>query len=231
MHNIDQTEIAKFDAVAKNWWDLSGEFKPLHQINPLRVGYILSQSGDLRGKKVLDVGCGGGILSESLARAGALVTAIDMSEVALVTAQNHAQQAGLNIDYQNITAEALAATGAKFDLITCMEMLEHVPEPASIIHSLAQLGRAGADVFVSTINKNAKSFLFAIVGAEYILNLVPRGTHDFKKFIRPEDLCQMLRHEKMCVHNLMGLHYNPITQKYWLAENIDVNYMLYARLP
>lgn len=231
MHNIDQTEIAKFDAVAKNWWDLTGEFKPLHQINPLRVGYILSQSGDLRGKKVLDVGCGGGILSESLARAGALVTAIDMSEVALATAQNHAQQAGLNIDYQNITAEALAATGAKFDLITCMEMLEHVPEPASIIHSLAQLGRAGADIFVSTINKNPKSFLFAIVGAEYILNLVPRGTHDFKKFIRPEDLCQMLRHEKMTVHNLMGLHYNPITQKYWLAENIDVNYMLYARLP
>lgn len=230
--NIDPSEIDKFDAVAENWWDTTGDFKPLHDINPFRLNYIDQRVGGLAGKRVLDVGCGGGILSESMAKKGATVTGIDLSTVALKTAQSHAQSEGVDMDYIETTVEDFAQKHPhSFDVVTCMEMVEHVPDPASVVASCAKLVKSGGHVMLSTINRNPKAFLFAIVGAEYILNLVPKGTHDIKKFIRPSELTEMTRQSGLHMHHITGLHYNPITKRYWLADNVDVNYMMHTTLP
>jgi len=225
--NFDQAELDKFGALAQRWWDREGEFKPLHDINPLRLTFIEEQSGALAGRKVLDVGCGGGILSEAMARRGADVTGIDLSEAPLSVAKMHLEESGLDVDYQHISVEALAAMApASFDVVTCMEMLEHVPDPASVVQACARLVKPGGHVFFSTINRNPKSYLFAIVGAERILNLLPKGTHDFKRFIRPSELAHWTRAAELTTERLKGLHYNPLTQHYWLSRNVDVNYMV-----
>lgn len=228
--NVDPSEIAKFEALADKWWDMNSEFKPLHQINPLRLNWIDERVG-LAGKRVLDVGCGGGILAESMAKRGAEVLGIDMGAAPLAVAQLHAQQTGVkNISYQQIPVEQLAEQQPhSFDVVTCMEMLEHVPDPASIIQACQRLVKADGHVFFSTINRNPKSYLFAIVGAEYVLQLLPKGTHDYKKFIRPSELATWIRTAKLTLKESTGLHYNPITKFYWLAPNVDVNYMVYTR--
>lgn len=229
MSNLDPTEIEKFNAIGTRWWDKTGEFKPLHEINPYRLNYIIQRTGDLKGKRVLDIGCGGGILSESMAIQGAIVTGIDLGEAGLNAGRAHAEQVNIEVDYRLIAAEALAEEAPEsFDLITCMEMLEHVPDPQSILHACAKLAKPNADVILSTINRNPKAWLFAIAGAEYILNLVPRGTHDFKKFIKPSELCEYAYNAHLERQHSMGLHYNPLTKHYWLAENIDVNYMIHT---
>lgn len=230
--NIDPSEIDKFDAVAAHWWDTTGDFKPLHDINPFRLNYIDQRVGGLAGQRVLDVGCGGGILSESMAKKGATVTGIDLSTVALKTAQEHAQSEGVDMDYIETTVEDFAEQNPhRFDVVTCMEMVEHVPDPASVIASCAKLVKPGGHVMLSTISRNPKAFLFAIVGAEYVLNLVPKGTHDIKKFIRPSELTNMARQSGLDMRHITGLHYNPITKRYWLADNVDVNYMMHTTLP
>lgn len=228
--NVDPSEIAKFEALADKWWDMNSEFKPLHQINPLRLNWIDERVG-LAGKRVLDVGCGGGILAESMAKRGAEVLGIDMGAAPLAVAQLHAQQTGVkNINYQQIPVEQLAEQQPhSFDVVTCMEMLEHVPDPAAIIQACQRLVKADGHVFFSTINRNPKSYLFAIVGAEYVLQLLPKGTHDYKKFIRPSELATWIRAAKLTLKESTGLHYNPITKFYWLAPNVDVNYMVYTR--
>jgi 2-polyprenyl-6-hydroxyphenyl methylase/3-demethylubiquinone-9 3-methyltransferase len=228
--NVDPSEIAKFEALADKWWDMNSEFKPLHQINPLRLNWIDERVG-LAGKRVLDVGCGGGILAESMAKRGAEVLGIDMGAAPLAVAQLHAQQTGVkNISYQQIPVEQLAEQQPhSFDVVTCMEMLEHVPDPAAIIQACQRLVKADGHVFFSTINRNPKSYLFAIVGAEYVLQLLPKGTHDYKKFIRPSELATWIRTAKLTLKESTGLHYNPITKFYWLAPNVDVNYMVYTR--
>jgi len=228
--NVDPSEIAKFEALADKWWDMNSEFKPLHQINPLRLNWIDERVG-LAGKRVLDVGCGGGILAESMAKRGAEVLGIDMGAAPLAVAQLHAQQTGVkNISYQQIPVEQLAEQQPhSFDVVTCMEMLEHVPDPAAIIQACQRLVKADGHVFFSTINRNPKSYLFAIVGAEYVLQLLPKGTHDYKKFIRPSELATWIRAAKLTLKESTGLHYNPITKFYWLAPNVDVNYMVYTR--
>jgi 2-polyprenyl-6-hydroxyphenyl methylase/3-demethylubiquinone-9 3-methyltransferase len=228
--NVDPSEIAKFEALADKWWDMNSEFKPLHQINPLRLNWIDERVG-LAGKRVLDVGCGGGILAESMAKRGAEVLGIDMGAAPLAVAQLHAQQTGVkNISYQQIPVEQLAEQQPhSFDVVTCMEMLEHVPDPAAIIQACQRLVKADGHVFFSTINRNPKSYLFAIVGAEYVLQLFPKGTHDYKKFIRPSELATWIRTAKLTLKESTGLHYNPITKFYWLAPNVDVNYMVYTR--
>jgi len=232
MNNVDPAEIQKFNAVASKWWDLNGEFKPLHEINPLRLEYIEERVGALDGRKVLDVGCGGGILSESMAARGAKVTAIDLSPDALQVAKLHLYESGHSIDYREIPAEELAEElPGTFDVVTCMEMLEHVPDPSSIIAACAKLVKPGGHIVFSTINRSAKSFLFAIVGAEYVLNLVPRGTHEYSKFIRPSELAEWVRTAKLERHNLTGMHYNPVTKHYWLADNVDVNYFMHTTKP
>lgn len=226
MSNVDHAEIAKFEALAHRWWDRESEFKPLHEINPLRVNWIDEHIG-LAGKKVLDVGCGGGILSESMARRGAQVTGIDMGEAPLSVARLHQLESGLNIDYRQVTAEALAEElPGQFDIVTCMEMLEHVPDPASVIRSCAQLVKPGGQVFFSTLNRNPKSYLLAIIGAEYLLNMLPRGTHDFKKFIRPSELSAWCRATGLDVKDIIGTTYNPLTKFYKLSADVDVNYMI-----
>lgn len=227
VHNVDHEEIAKFEAVASRWWDLEGEFKPLHRINPLRLGYIAERSGGLFGKKVLDVGCGGGILSEAMALRGASVTAIDMGEAPLAVARLHQLESGVEVDYRQCTVEALAAEmPGQFDVVTCLEMLEHVPDPASVIHACHTLVKPGGQVFFSTINRNPKAYLLAIVGAEYLLKLLPRGTHDFKKFIRPSELGAWCRASGLAVEDIVGLTYNPLTRHYKLGTDVDVNYMI-----
>ena len=228
--NVDPSEIAKFEALADKWWDMNSEFKPLHQINPLRLNWIDERVG-LAGKRVLDVGCGGGILAESMAKRGAEVLGIDMGAAPLAVAQLHAQQTGVkNISYQQIPVEQLAEQQPhSFDVVTCMEMLEHVPDPAAIIQACQRLVKADGHVFFLTINRNPKSYLFAIVGAEYVLQLLPKGTHDYKKFIRPSELATWIRTAKLTLKESTGLHYNPITKFYWLAPNVDVNYMVYTR--
>jgi len=227
--NIDQQEIAKFDERAYGWWDPQGEFKTLHDINPLRLNFIDERTG-LRGKRVLDVGCGGGILAESMAKQGATVTAIDMAEAPLVVARVHSLESGLTIDYRHITAEELAASEpAGFDVVTCMELLEHVPDPASLIRACATLVKPGGPVFFSTLNRTPKAYLHAVLGAEYLLRILPKGTHDYSKFIRPSELDTWVRAAGLQVHELIGLHYNPVTQHYWLAPGVDVNYMAYCR--
>lgn len=226
MSNVDHAEIAKFEALAHRWWDRESEFKPLHEINPLRVNWVDERVG-LAGKKVLDVGCGGGILSEAMALRGATVTAIDMGEAPLSVARLHQLESGVQVDYRQSTAEALAAEmPGQFDVVTCLEMLEHVPDPASVIAACQRLVKPGGQVFFSTINRNPKAYLLAIVGAEYLLKLLPRGTHDFKKFIRPSELGAWCRHSGLAVKDIVGLTYNPLSKTYKLGSDVDVNYMI-----
>ncbi|UQY42980.1 bifunctional 2-polyprenyl-6-hydroxyphenol methylase/3-demethylubiquinol 3-O-methyltransferase UbiG [Mixta hanseatica] len=230
MNNVDQAEIAKFEAVASRWWDLEGEFKPLHRINPLRLGYIAQHAGGLFGKKVLDVGCGGGILAESMAREGAQVTGLDMGAEPLEVARLHALESGVKLDYVQQTVEDHAEQHAgSYDVVTCMEMLEHVPDPRSVVLACARLVKPGGDVFFSTINRNAKSWLMAVVGAEYVLRMVPRGTHDAKKFIRPAELLHWVDETPLREKHIIGLHYNPLRDSFRLAPGVDVNYMLHTR--
>ena len=228
--NVDPSEIAKFEALAAKWWDMNSEFKPLHQINPLRLNWI-DERVSLAGKRVLDVGCGGGILAESMAKRGASVLGIDMGQAPLAVAQLHAQQQQVqDIEYRQVTVEQLAEEQPhSFDVVTCMEMLEHVPDPASIVQACQKLVKPDGHVFFSTINRNPKSYLFAIVGAEYVLQMLPKGTHDYKKFIRPSELATWIRAAQLQLKESTGLHYNPITKYYWLAPNVDVNYMVYTR--
>lgn len=225
--NVDRAEIAKFEALAERWWDANSEFKPLHQINPLRLNWIDDRVG-LAGQRVLDVGCGGGILAESMARRGAQVLGIDMGEAPLSVARLHAAQHGVtSVTYQHSTAEALAdAQPESFDVVTCLEMLEHVPDPAAVVAACARLVKPGGRVFFSTINRNPKSWLFAIVGAEYVLNMLPRGTHEYAKFIRPAELGRWVRAAELRLDEMTGLHFNPLSGRYWLASNVDVNYMI-----
>lgn len=224
--NADPAELAKFSDLAHRWWDTNSEFKPLHQINPLRLQWIQSLA-PLQGQRVLDIGCGGGILSDAMARAGAQVLGIDLATKALKVAQLHALEAQTpNVSYREVSAEALATEApGSFDVVTCMEMLEHVPDPASVVQACATLVKPGGRVFFSTINRNPKSFLFAVVGAEYVLNLLPRGTHEYKKFIRPSELASHLRAAGLTLNATRGLQYNPLTQRYWLDGDTSVNYM------
>jgi 2-polyprenyl-6-hydroxyphenyl methylase/3-demethylubiquinone-9 3-methyltransferase len=228
--NLDRAELDKFSELAHRWWDPNSEFKPLHQINPLRLDWIERLSGGLARKRVLDVGCGGGILSESMARLGALVTGIDMAEKPLKVAQLHALEADISMDYQLIAAEDLAqAVPASFDVVTCMEMLEHVPDPASIVQACATLVKPGGRVFFSTLNRNPKSYLFAIIGAEYVLRLLPKGTHDYQKFIKPSELARYVRAAGLESEQLLGMSYNPLTQVYKLGTDTAVNYLMACR--
>jgi len=227
--NVDHNEISKFEELAHRWWDPDSEFKPLHDINPLRLDYIDARAR-IAGKQVLDVGCGGGILAESMARRGAEVTGIDMGETPLSVAKLHMLESGVKVDYRRITAEELAAERpASYDVVTCMEMLEHVPDPGSVIAACARLVRPGGHVFFSTINRNPKAFLFAIVGAEYVLNMLPKGTHEFAKFIRPSELASWARAAELDVQDITGMTYNPLTKHYRLGRDVDVNYLMYTR--
>lgn len=229
MENVDYAELEKFETIAERWWDRNSEFKPLHDINPLRLNFI-DQRCSLAGKKVLDVGCGGGILSESMAQRGAQVTAIDMAETPLAVARIHQQKSGVDIDYRQTTAEQLAQEHPQhFDIVTCLEMLEHVPAPASVIQACADLVKPQGHVFFSTINRNPKSFLFAIVGAEYVLNLLPKGTHEYNKLIRPSELAAWAREAKLNVNELIGMTYNPLFKRYKLEKNVDVNYLVHTQ--
>ncbi|MBV8502517.1 MAG: bifunctional 2-polyprenyl-6-hydroxyphenol methylase/3-demethylubiquinol 3-O-methyltransferase UbiG [Paucibacter sp.] len=230
--NADPQELAKFGELAHRWWDPESEFKPLHQINPLRLNWIDSLA-QLAGKKVLDVGCGGGILTDSMARKGANALGIDLSIKPLKVAQLHAMEAGTeNVDYREVAVEALAAEApASFDVVTCMEMLEHVPDPASVVRALGQLVRPGGWVFLSTLNRNVKSFMLAIVGAEYLLKMLPAGTHEYARFIKPSELAQMCREAGLELHSAKGLSYNPLTQAYKLGSDTDVNYLLACKRP
>ena len=229
-NNTDPAEIAKFEALASRWWDPHSEFKPLHDINPLRLDYINRLCGGLEGKRVIDVGCGGGILAESMAETGAQVSGIDMGEAPLSVAKLHGLESGVHVDYQHTTAEAMTEEHAgEFDVVTCMELLEHVPDPASTIAACTQLAKPGGSVFFSSINRNPKSYLFAIIGAEYILRLLPKGTHDFSKFIKPSELENWARHAGLALHDLTGMSYNPFSQQYSLGRDLDVNYLAYCR--
>ena len=228
--NLDHDEVKKFDDLAAKWWDPDGEFKPLHQINPLRVGFI-NERANLEGIKVLDVGCGGGILAEALSKLGAQVTGIDASEQTIGVAQNHSNAVGSNVSYYQTTIEEFIANKPeeKFDVITCLEMLEHVPSPEEIIKTCSTILKDDGDIFFSTINRNPRSYLFAIVGAEYILNLLPKGTHDYQKFIKPSELAKWIRDARLSQIETIGLSYNPITDNYWLGKDIQVNYMVHAK--
>ena len=227
--NVDSAEVAKFEALASRWWHRNSEFKPLHDINPLRVEYI-DRRANLKGKTVVDVGCGGGILSESMAQRGAIVTGIDMGESPLAVAKLHKLESGVEVDYQQTTAEQLAAERpAAFDVVTCLEMLEHVPDPASVIKACADLVKPGGHVFFSTINRNPKSYLFAIVGAEYLMRLLPKGTHEYSKFIRPSELESWIRAADLNLRELTGMSYNPLSKRYTLGYDIDVNYLMHCQ--
>jgi 2-polyprenyl-6-hydroxyphenyl methylase/3-demethylubiquinone-9 3-methyltransferase len=228
--NFDAAELAKFSALAHRWWDPTSEFRPLHEINPLRLAHIERLASGLAGKRVLDVGCGGGILAEAMAQRGANVTGIDLAEKPLKVAMLHRLETGSAVDYRLVAAEALAEESPEsFDVVTCMEMLEHVPDPASIVRACARLAKPGGCVFFSTINRNPKSFLFAIVGAEYILRLLPRGTHEYAKLIRPSELAGHCRAAGLSVNDLTGMTYNPLTKVYSLGRDVDVNYLVAAR--
>lgn len=229
-HNVDHAEIAKFDALASRWWDREGDFKPLHDINPLRLGFIDAHVS-LAGKRVIDVGCGGGILSEAMAMRGAEVTGIDLGEAPLAVARLHQQESGVEVDYRCISVEAMAAAhSGEFDVVTCLEMLEHVPDPASVIAACARLVKPGGHLFFSTINRNPKSYAFAIVGAEYVLGLLPKGTHDYRKLIRPSELSGWCRQSGLRLQDQTGLTYNPLSRRYRLTPNdVSVNYMVHVR--
>ena len=230
--NVDLSEIAKFEKLASRWWDPHSEFTPLHDINPLRAGWI-DQHANVKHKSVLDVGCGGGLLCEALAHRGALVTGIDMGEAPLSVARLHQLESGVTVDYQQSTAESMAERRAgEFEIVTCLEMLEHVPDPSTVIQACADLCRSGGDLFFSTINRNPKSFLFAIVGAEYILNLLPRGTHEYDKFIKPSELARWIREAGLDMQEMMGMTYNPVTKRYRLTpDDVSVNYLIRAKKP
>ena len=225
--NVDHEEVNKFAELAARWWDKDSEFKPLHDINPLRLNYIKEQcGGSLKGKRILDVGCGGGLLSESLALEGATVVGIDLAEAGLEVAKLHLLESGLDIDYQFISAEELAESESEsFDVIACLEMLEHVPDPSLVIEACSKLVKTDGRVFFSTINRNPKSYFFAIVGAEYVLNLLPKGTHNYEKFIRPSEIDEWARLYDLSISSMIGMTYNPITKKYKLGDDVSVNYM------
>lgn len=226
-YNVDHEEVEKFAVLAARWWDKNSEFKPLHDINPLRLNYIKEQcGGSLKGKRILDIGCGGGILSESLALEGATVVGIDLAEAGLEVAKLHLLESGFDIDYQFISAEDLTASESEsFDVITCLEMLEHVPDPSLIIEACSKLVKTNGRVFFSTINRNPKSYFFAIVGAEYVLNLLPKGTHHYEKFIRPSEIDGWARTYNLSVSSMIGMSYNPITKKYKLGDDVSVNFI------
>jgi len=227
--NVDPKELAKFSELAHRWWDPAGEFRPLHQINPLRLAWIDGKAR-LAGKLVLDVGCGGGVLTEAMTRAGARVTGIDLGEKPLRVAQLHRLESGLAIDYELVSPEHLAEREpGRYDVVTCMEVLEHVPDPASTVRACARLASAGGDVFFATINRNPKSYLLAVIGAEYVLRLLPKGTHDYAKFIKPSELSRWSRDAGLDVESLVGMTYNPITKIYALGRDTDVNYIVHAR--
>ena len=228
MINVDPLELEKFSQLAHRWWDPAAEFKPLHDINPLRLDYIDARTG-LRGKRVLDVGCGGGILAESMAARGAEVTGIDMADKPLKVAQLHLLESGLSVDYRLVAAETLAREmPGSYDVVTCMELLEHVPEPGLTVEACARLCRPGGHLFFSTINRNLKSYLFAVLGAEYVLKLLPRGTHDYAKFVKPSELAALCRAAGLTVAGVTGMTYNPFTRVYALGADADVNYILHA---
>ncbi len=227
--NVDPNEVAKFDALASGWWDTEGESKPLHQINPLRLDYVEQRAG-LKGKDAIDVGCGGGILSEALAKSGANVTGIDMGKMALDVALLHAIEAGLTINYQQITAEEKALQSpSEFNIVTCMEMLEHVPDPLSVVQACADLVKPGGDVFLSTLNRHPKAYLFAILGAEYIRKMLPKGTHEYARFIRPSELAKWCRQSGLEVVDISGINYNLFTQDFKLGDDVSVNYLMHCR--
>lgn len=227
--NVDHDEIAKFEALAHRWWDRESEFKPLHDMNPLRLNYI-ERFTPMAGMRILDVGCGGGILSEGMARAGATVTGIDMGEAPLSVARLHLLESQLEVDYRQIPVEQLAEEEpGSYDIVTCMEMLEHVPEPASIIRACSTLVKPEGHLFFSTINRNLKSYLMAIIGAEYVLKLLPKGTHEHDKFIKPAEMERWCRQANLSMDDLIGMHYNPLTMTYSLGSNVDVNYFAHAR--
>ena len=227
--NADPAELAKFGELASRWWDPHAEFKPLHDINPLRLDWIDRRAGGLAGKAVLDVGCGGGILAESMAARGAVVTGIDLSDKPLAVARLHLLESGQKVDYRKIGAEELASQSAAcFDVVTCLEMLEHVPDPASTVRACAQLVKPGGAVFFSTINRNPKAYLFAVIGAEYVLGLLPRGTHDYARFIRPAELARHARDAGLDLRELIGMTYNPLSKVYALGADTDVNYLVHA---
>ena len=229
--NVDQNEIAKFEALASRWWDKESEFKPLHDINPLRLNYI-DERCSLAGKTVVDIGCGGGILSEGMAQRGANVLGIDMGEAPLAVARLHGLESGVDVQYKQITVEDLAEEKANsFDVVTCLEMLEHVPQPASVIAACAKLLKPGGQLFLSTINRNPKAYLFAIVGAEHVLKMLPKGTHEYKKFIKPSELTHYVRQADLIFHDITGMTYNPILKNYKLARDVDVNYLVHASKP
>ena len=230
INNLDHDEVNKFDELAAKWWDKDGEFRPLHQINPLRVGFIKERSS-MEGKKVLDVGCGGGILAEALNELGANVTGIDASENTIGVAKTHSKSIGSDVKYIQNTIEEFTSSypDERFDVITCLEMLEHVPSPYEIIKSCSSLLKEDGNIFFSTINRNPRSYLFAVIGAEYILNLLPKGTHDYEKFIKPSELAKWIRDAGLNSKETIGLSYNPITDNYWLGKDIQVNYMVHAK--
>lgn len=231
-HNVDQQEITKFNELAARWWDLEGEFKPLHLLNPTRLAMMSDQLNGLFGRVVLDVGCGGGILAESMAKAGATVTAIDMAPDSLNVARLHALESGVEIDYQQSTAEDFAQRyPGRFEVVSCMEMLEHVPDPASVVKACADLAAPGATLFFSTINKTAKAYLYAIIGAEHLLRLVPKGTHEFDKFIRPSTLMRYIESAGLDIVDAIGLQFNPLNSSFQLGGSLDVNYFVIARKP
>jgi 2-polyprenyl-6-hydroxyphenyl methylase/3-demethylubiquinone-9 3-methyltransferase len=230
--NVDPQEIAKFEALASRWWDRSSEFRPLHEINPLRANYI-DQHSPVAGKRLVDIGCGGGILAEAMAQRGAIVTGIDMGEAPLAVARLHQLESGVDVDYRQSTAEQLAAAEPEnYDIVCCLEMLEHVPEPGEVIAACAELAKPGGAVYFSTLNRNPKSFAFAIVGAEHILQLLPAGTHEYAKFIKPSEMASWMRDAGLVLEGMTGLTYNPLTKRYRLNEtDVSVNYMVRARKP
>lgn len=228
--NVDPAELAKFGALAHHWWDPTSEFKPLHDINPLRLDYIAERCGGLRDKRVVDVGCGGGILAEAMARAGAIVTGIDLSEKPLGVARLHQLESGIAVDYRLVGAEVFAAEApASFDVVTCMELLEHVPDPASTIAACARLVKPGGLVVCSTINRNAKAYLLAVIGAEYVLNLLPRGTHEYARFLKPAEIASFARAASLEIDAVTGMTYNPFTRVYRLSPDTAVNYIVTFR--
>ena len=228
--NVDSAEVAKFEALAARWWDKESEFKPLHEINPLRLDYIDRRCNGLKAKNVIDVGCGGGILAESMAQRGATVTGIDMGKAPLQVARLHKHESGVDVDYQQITAEEMAEQHAgEFDVVTCMEMLEHVPDPASVIQACAKLVKPNGTVFFSTINRNPKAYLLAIVGAEYLLCMLPKGTHHYEKFIKPSELTSWARTACLNTQELTGMTYNPFSKRYSLGFDVDVNYLMHCQ--
>jgi len=228
--NVDNAELKKFSDIASRWWDLESEFKPLHDINPLRLDYIVAKANGVSNKKVIDIGCGGGILAESLVEKGATVTGIDMGEEQIAVARLHRLESGLEVDYQLITAEEMAEKHpGGFDTICCMEMLEHVPDPNSIIEACSKLVKPGGDVFISTINRTAKAFAFAIVGAEYILKMLSKGTHQYEKFIKPSEISNWSRSCGLELQDIIGMHYNPLTKVYKLDKGVDVNYLMHFK--